>query len=53
MIANLAKDADHADVYWIKASVTQDGKITMTNSRTNFSKTYQTHTAAERKVSDR
>jgi beta-lactamase superfamily II metal-dependent hydrolase len=48
-IANLAKEAGHTDVYWIRASVGQDGKITMTNSRNNFSKTYQTHSPSERK----
>jgi beta-lactamase superfamily II metal-dependent hydrolase len=41
-IANLAKEADHKDVFWIKTSVTQDGKITVTNSRTGFSKSYMT-----------
>ena len=47
-IANLATEAEHTDVYWIKASITADGKITMSNSRTNFSKTYQTRAPSTR-----
>ena len=40
MIANLDKNPDHQQVYWIKASVAQDGKFTITNSRNGFAKTY-------------
>lgn len=37
MIANAAPSSDG---HWIKASVTKDGKLTVTNSRNGFSKTY-------------
>ena len=40
MIANLSGAAGEDKGYWIKASVTSDGKFTVTNSRNNFSKTY-------------
>ena len=43
MIANIDKNPEHAQVSWIKASVTADGKIVVTNSRNRFSKTYVTH----------
>jgi hypothetical protein len=39
MIANLEATAD-CKGNWIKASVQADGRVTMTNSRTGFSKTY-------------
>jgi competence protein ComEC len=42
MIANLEKIPDHQPAHWIKASVAQDGKFTITNSRNGFSKTYMT-----------
>jgi competence protein ComEC len=42
MIANLETNVDHQQVYFIKASVAQDGKLTLTNSRNGLSKTYTT-----------
>ena len=39
MIANLGETAD-CPGHWIKASVGEDGKFTMTNGRNGFSKTY-------------
>ena len=39
MIANLEDTAD-CQGHWIEASVAQDGKYTITNSRNGFSKTY-------------
>jgi hypothetical protein len=42
MIANLATTPDHQPVYWIKASVAQDGRFTITNTRNGFTKTYIT-----------
>ena len=39
MIANLEQTAD-CKGHWIKASIASDGKFTVTNSRTGFSKTY-------------
>src|SRR5579871_2708884 len=38
-IANFEETAD-CQGHWIKASVSKDGKFTITNSRNNFSKTY-------------
>ena len=40
MIANLEDAAPADQGKWIKASVSSDGKFTVTNSRNNFSKTY-------------
>lgn len=40
MIANLSGAAGEDKGYWIKASVSADGRFTVTNSRNNFSKTY-------------
>jgi len=40
MIANPSGAASEDKGYWIKASVTADGRFTVTNSRNNFSKTY-------------
>ena len=40
MIANLEETAD-CQGHWIKASVEQSGKFSVTNSRNGFSKTYQ------------
>jgi len=37
MIANIA---DGDDGHWIKASVSEDGRFTVTNGRNNFSKAY-------------
>jgi beta-lactamase superfamily II metal-dependent hydrolase len=42
MIANVDKNPEHTPVYWIKASVAQDGKFTVTNTRNGFSKSYTT-----------
>lgn len=39
MIANLAGGAEDQG-HWIKASVTADGRFTVTNGRNNFSRTY-------------
>jgi beta-lactamase superfamily II metal-dependent hydrolase len=40
MIANLEDAAPADQGKWIKASISSDGKFTVTNSRNNFSKTY-------------
>jgi competence protein ComEC len=40
MIANLEQTPAECKGHWIKASVSKDGKFTLTNSRNNFSKTY-------------
>jgi competence protein ComEC len=40
MIANLEDAAPGDQGKWIKASISSDGKFTVTNSRNNFSKTY-------------
>ena len=40
MIANLG-DTENCEGDWIKASVSADGKFTVTNGRNGFSKTYQ------------
>jgi beta-lactamase superfamily II metal-dependent hydrolase len=40
MIANLSGAAGEDKGYWIKASVAANGSFTVTNSRNNFSKTY-------------
>ena len=40
MIANLETNPDHAQVYFIKASASQDGTFTMTNTRNGLTKTY-------------
>ena len=42
MIANTDKDPEHQQAYWIKASVRSDGKFTITNSLSGFSKAYTT-----------
>jgi beta-lactamase superfamily II metal-dependent hydrolase len=42
MIANL-EDTDQCQGHWLKASVTRDGTLTMTNGRNGFSKTYAAH----------
>ena len=39
MIANL-DDTDQCQGHWLKASITRDGRLTMTNGRNGFSKTY-------------
>ncbi len=39
MIANL-EDTDECEGHWIRASVSQDGTFTVTNSRNGFSQTY-------------
>ena len=39
MIANL-EDTDQCQGHWLKASVTRDGTLTMTNGRNGLSKTY-------------
>jgi competence protein ComEC len=39
MIANL-EATDQCQGHWLKASVASDGKFTITNSRTGFSKSY-------------
>ena len=39
MIANL-EAADQCQGHWLKAPVASDGRFTMTNNRTGFSKTY-------------
>jgi beta-lactamase superfamily II metal-dependent hydrolase len=39
MIANL-EDSDQCQGHWLKASITRDGRLTMTNGRNGFSKTY-------------
>ena len=43
MIANTDTNVDHKDAYFIKASVSADGKFTVTNSRNGVSKTYNSH----------
>jgi len=40
MIANL-EDTDQCQGHWLKASVSQDGRFTITNGRNGFSKTYE------------
>jgi hypothetical protein len=40
MIANVDSNPEHAEVHWIKTTIKPDGTITVTNSRTKFSKTY-------------
>jgi len=40
MIANLATTEEETKGNWIKASISKDGKFTVTNSRNDFSKTY-------------
>ena len=40
MIANLATTQEETKGNWIKASISKDGKFTVTNSRNDFSKTY-------------
>ncbi len=42
MIANLLDTAEE-DGHWIRASVSQDGTFTVTNSRNGFSRTYTAH----------
>jgi beta-lactamase superfamily II metal-dependent hydrolase len=42
MIANLEPTSAECKGHWIKASISKDGKFTLTNSRNNFSKTYTT-----------
>ena len=39
MIANV-EDTAECQGHWIKASVTRDGMLVVTNSRNGFSKTY-------------
>ena len=39
MIANLDETAE-CNGHWIRASVSQDGTFTVTNSRNGFSRTY-------------
>jgi len=39
MIANL-EDSDQCQGHWLKASITRDGRLTMTNGRNGFSRTY-------------
>jgi competence protein ComEC len=43
MIANLGTTPDETKGNWIKASISKDGKFTVTNSRNDLSKTYTTH----------
>ncbi len=43
MIANLRTTQDETKGNWIKASISKDGKFTVTNSRNDLSKTYTTH----------
>ena len=40
MIANTEETPAECRGHWIKASISQDGKFTLTNGRNNFSKTY-------------
>ena len=40
MIANL-EDTDQCQGHWLKASVSRDGRFTMTNGRNGFSKSYK------------
>ena len=40
MIANLSGAAGEDKGYWIKASITADGRFIVTNSRNNLSKAY-------------
>src|SRR5258708_14267756 len=40
MISNLSPTQDETKGNWIKASISRDGKFTVTNSRNDFSKTY-------------
>ena len=42
MIANLGTTQDETKGNWIKASISKDGKFTITNSRNDFSTTYTT-----------
>lgn len=41
MIANLETNPDHTDVYFIKASASEDGGFTVTNTRNGLTKTYR------------
>src|SRR5439155_9085334 len=47
MIANFEETAD-CKGHWIKASVSSDGKFTMTNGRNGFTKTYMARGAKAR-----